>query len=77
MAQASFSTNQEKLEKALICMESALQLLDEADAPADIGAHLDLAISRLKQVLPQSSASDHTNRMPALMRRQKKGSALR
>ena len=28
-------------------MHSALELLDHADSPADIGAHLDLAICRL------------------------------
>ena len=30
---------------------SALQLLDEANAPSDIGAHVDLAIARLSEVL--------------------------
>lgn len=51
MGQSSFSTNQEKLEKALICMQSALQLLDDANAPDDIGAHLDMAACRLKDAL--------------------------
>ena len=32
----------------------ALRLLDESDAPADIGAHVDVAISRLSEVLGQS-----------------------
>lgn len=32
----------------------ALQLLDESDAPADIGAHVDVAIARLSEVLGQS-----------------------
>lgn len=54
MGQASSSPNQEKLEKALICMETALHLLDDADAPADIGAHLDLGISRLKAMRANS-----------------------
>ena len=40
---------QEQLAKALAHMESALQLLDDADASADIGAHLDLAIWRLRE----------------------------
>lgn len=56
VGQASFSTNKEKLEKALICMEAALHLLDDADAPADIGAHLDLSICRLQEILPVSSS---------------------
>ena len=33
---------------ALHTMAEALQLLDEAELPADIGAHLDLAIERLR-----------------------------
>lgn len=35
-------------------LESALEILDEARAPADIGAHIDLAISRLEAELRQS-----------------------
>jgi len=31
----------------------ALNLLDQSDAPADIGAHVDTAISRLSDVLGQ------------------------
>ena len=34
--------------RALTLMEEALALLDVADAPADIGAHLDLAVERLR-----------------------------
>lgn len=37
--------------EAASLMTSALALLDEADAPADIGAHLDLAVCRLKRYL--------------------------
>lgn len=33
--------------EALLHMNRALTLLDEGDCPADIGAHLDLAINRL------------------------------
>ena len=32
----------------------ALRSLDESDAPADIGAHVDVAIIRLSEVLGQS-----------------------
>ena len=42
------------LGRALLQMESALHLLDEAGAPADIGAHLDLALSRLREVMPDT-----------------------
>lgn len=46
------------LRAALDHLESSLQLLDEADAPAEIGAHVDLAIHRLRAALEPSSASD-------------------
>lgn len=39
----------EKLAKALQLMEQALKLIDEAGGPDDVGAHLDLAISRVKE----------------------------
>lgn len=51
-------TNQEKLEKALMCMQSALQMLDDADAPAEIGALLDLAICTVQDRLSDSRAVD-------------------
>lgn len=51
MGQAVPSQPDEAFEKALSYMEVALELLDEADAPADIGAHLDLALSRLREVV--------------------------
>lgn len=44
---------QEMLRRALIFMEDALRLLDEADCPADVGAHLDLAIWRLRDCIPE------------------------
>lgn len=39
------------LAEALGQLQKALELLDEADAPADIGAHVDLAICRLGERL--------------------------
>lgn len=38
---------------ALVRMEDALELLDRCDEAADVGAHLDLAICRLREVLAQ------------------------
>lgn len=55
MGQATFSQPAEALGKALVYMEAALQLLDDAEAPPDIGAHLDMALSRLKAILPQTA----------------------
>lgn len=52
----SFQTDQEKLQNALLCMDAALQLLDDANAPAHIGAHLDMAICRLKDSLRRSAS---------------------
>jgi hypothetical protein len=51
MGQAVPSRPGEAFEKALSYMEVALELLDGAGAPADIGAHLDLALCRLREVL--------------------------
>jgi hypothetical protein len=34
-------------------MTAALKILDEVDAPSDIGAHLDLALQRLQSVLDE------------------------
>lgn len=51
MGQALPSLPGEAFEKALSYMEVALELLDGASAPGDIGAHLDLAVCRLREVL--------------------------
>jgi len=39
---------------AIHFLKLALNLLDQSDAPADIGAHVDTAIARLSDVLGQS-----------------------
>ena len=48
-----------KLTEASSLMKRALSLLDEADAPGEVGCHLDLAICQLETVLaaraPQSN----------------------
>ena len=43
------ATKRVSLESALIQMERALELLDAADGPLAVGAHLDLAICRLRE----------------------------
>lgn len=40
-------------------LTQALDLLDESDAPADIGAHVETAIGRLTEVLGQSQEAPH------------------
>jgi hypothetical protein len=40
--------------RALDLLTLALQILDKSDLPADIGAHVDVAIARLSEVLDQS-----------------------
>lgn len=37
--------------KALALLEEALQVLDDADAPANVGAYLDMAICQLRDAL--------------------------
>lgn len=46
-----------KLSEALSLMQKALLLLDNSNAPAQLGAHLDLAICRLQGELDLSSDS--------------------
>ena len=41
----------EELGRALSLMREALGLLDDCKAPADVGAHLDLAIQRLESTI--------------------------
>ena len=47
--------------EALRLMEAALGILDEHGAPADIGAHLDLAICRLRAAIGSHDAVVSTN----------------
>lgn len=49
------SSAESKLAEAMALMRQALQLLDAAQAPADIGAHLDLAIVRLGEAMAKAS----------------------
>lgn len=50
--------SQTLMSHALTLMESALGLLDAADAPHDVGAHLDLAVHRLKEAVERSWSDD-------------------
>lgn len=47
-AQPPETGSTDPLVKALALMKEALRLLDDARAPAHVGAHLDLAIVRLE-----------------------------
>jgi hypothetical protein len=44
------------LMSALSRMQEALRLLDESDAPPQIGAQLDLAVQQLKQAITELGA---------------------
>lgn len=58
MATESFPAGQDMVRQALAYMTSALELLDRAKAPAQIGAHLDLAICELQDsIMPQISSA--------------------
>ncbi len=52
---ASRSTDSQ-LAEALRLMRCALSLIDEANGPGDIGAHLDLAIVRLNDWIERSKS---------------------
>jgi len=43
---------------ALALMEQALALLDEVQTPGEVAGHLDLAICRLREGLPLTTAVD-------------------
>jgi hypothetical protein len=49
-------SRESKLAQALQLMQRALSLIDEADGPGDIEAHLDLAIARLKEWLESNGS---------------------
>ena len=57
LAELSSSIREEQLQKALEYMQAALEVLDDADAPADIGAHLEHAITRMRDI-PRGSLPD-------------------
>jgi hypothetical protein len=44
--------------EAAALMRQALAILDETEAPAEVGAHLDLAIARLREHLGSAGADD-------------------
>lgn len=44
------------LESAKLHLATALELLDAAGAPADIGAHVDMALCRIGELLLESSS---------------------
>ena len=50
----------EEYGQAAALVRRALELLDRIEAPADIGAHLDLALSRLDELL--SGAGAHSGK---------------
>jgi hypothetical protein len=45
------SVNSDKWSLALQHLDEALRLLDEGDAPAEVGADLDMAIHRLRSAI--------------------------
>ena len=45
--------------RAMHFLKLALQSLDESDTPADIGAHVAVAIARLAEVLGESDEAVH------------------
>ncbi len=47
-----------ELADALSMMETALEQLDSAAAPGHIGAHVDLAIAKLRQHLAEAGKAD-------------------
>jgi hypothetical protein len=48
----------EKLNTALSHMTAALRILDTSDASSDVGAHLDLAICRLNEIIEHNRGAE-------------------
>lgn len=52
------------LARAQVFLASALELLDEANAPSDIGAHVDSAIQRLSEALQDAGQNGRFETAP-------------
>ena len=56
MESGSSEAREQQLRNALSLMRNALRILDETQCSADVGAHLDLAICRLTDLLPRTGS---------------------
>jgi len=54
MGESEANSSEPQAARALEMLEEALAILDDTDMPSDIGAHVDLAICRLRDRLQQS-----------------------
>lgn len=52
------SPSEESLHRALSYLQSALQILDDLDAPGHIGAHVDFAVCELQVYVEEQIGSD-------------------
>jgi hypothetical protein len=55
MSESTRKTKEPDASNALALLEDALVILDQLEMPADIGAHLDLVICRLRERLGTSA----------------------
>lgn len=62
---SSFQAEKAGLQTALADMETALSILDDAGAPHEIGAYLDLAICRLRDEIAECPYSVRNNEAAA------------
>jgi hypothetical protein len=58
MSESQAGTLEHEGASALGLMEQALELLDRCDGAIDVGAHLDLAICRLRDAINDAAATD-------------------
>lgn len=54
------NSKQNLLTSALFHLRSAIELLDLASAPGQIGAHVDLAANQLENLLPERTSAAFT-----------------
>lgn len=59
------SSPKDDAEAALALLEQALDLIDRFDGPGEVGAHVDLAIHRLRDAIPDEEAAGEQASTPA------------
>jgi hypothetical protein len=55
------SSPRDDAEAALALLEQALALIDRFDGPGEVGAHVDLAIHRLHDAIPEKPAGEQAS----------------
>ena len=60
------SSPRDDAKAALALLEQALNLIDRFDGPGEVGAHVDLAIHRLRDAIPEKAAGEQASKSSEL-----------